>query len=1615
MRKILVLLVLLISVYALFANVTVGNGVLVSQNLPIEPYFGYSYSQVIYSQSNIQGSGVITAIKYPYTISSTNFITKNSDITVYMGTTQNTSFASTTSWIPVNQLTQVYTGSITEANFSSALPGTGWLTITLTTPFTYNNAQNLVVAVDENAAGFSSNSDEFYCTTAPTGTAIDYHNDNTNPDPANPPTGNLHAAYPNITLVGINATTPPAIPTSPIPADAATGVITHPTLSWTSNADTYSVYFGQTGSTLNQVATNLTSNSYPITTNLSFNTSYSWYVVASNAVGNVTSPTWSFTVIPDSAQVLPYTQDFSNGIPPLNWKRYSGLLGQTTTMTTTTSGWTEDDFANNETTTASPSARLNIWSTSTKYWLVSPTLILPQGSTNVVEFDLAYTKYSTTEADTLGVDDKFAVVVSTDDGVTWSSDNILRLWTNTTPISNIGEHVVLPLTGITGRIKIGFYGESTVSNKDNNVYIDNFTARVQPTNPLFAINPSSVDFGNIVLGNTATQQMTIQNQGSGTLTITSALNLQGTNANQFSITDTNVYPLIIQANQTVTLQVAFTPTTAGTKTATLHVVDNLTRQMHDVPITGVGFDANIYPPYTQDFSGTFPPVSWGRYSGILSEQSELTPTTSGWAVDDFSNNSTLANPSARVEIWTTSVKYWLVTTPIALGTTPGQYRLEFDLALTNWNSQSPDSLRSDDKFAVVISTDNGQTWSSNNVLRQWNNTTPISSTGEHIIIPLANYSGNVKVAFYGESTVSGGDVNVYVDNFAVAAMPTAPLFNVSTDTLDYGSVVINTTHTQSIMVSNYGVGNLILTQPFGFTGADAVCFSLVDAPTFPVTIPSNQTRVFTVKYLPTTVGNKSAIMTITDNLTRQAHTIQLLGSCYDPSINPPYTQDFSGTTFPPENWERYSGILAPVSALTTTTSGWLADDFCNITEPVNRCTKVNIYGTSVNYWLATPFVNLGSTLGQYRLEFDLALTHWNNSTATTLGVDDKFAVVISTDGGATWSSENVLRQWGADNPISNSANHIIIPLSSYSGVVRIAFYAESTVSNIDNDLFIDNFEISPISTVPEISYTSDSLSFGRVGVGANTQSLFSIMNIGVGSIQIPNAITFTGTNANEFSIVETLTYPLTITSANPVSFHIQFMPTAEGTRTAIMHFVDNLSRTPHDIQLSGTAYVSDNNDVPTSATALTLPVIASPYSIDPTGDIDWYKFYLVAGDSLNIYTERINESQLDPEMYLYGPCAQDGSDVDPTNYLEDNDDGHGSLQPEINYTTTEVGWYFIRIAHYSNDPDDSRLRARKTSTREVTGEYALTINTGQNVSLYPPTNLAETHQGNIVTLTWEAPAAMRNAVSLSKSKKTVNREFLGYNIYRNETILNTSLLTALTYIDTISTNGTYSYYATAVYTEGESSPSNAVSVDILLLNPPRELTYHLNYPTNVVLNWLAPLPTRSNTVKTIETDRSLIGYKVYRNNTPIATINSSTRTYTDSNIQIGQTYNYYVVALYTEGVSMASNTVTVNINANEDPTDVVTATTLKSNYPNPFNPTTTIAYSVLERSFTTIEVFNSKGQKVRTLLNQIMDAGNHTITWNGTDDRNMTVTSGVYMLRMTSNNYSSVRKMILMK
>lgn len=160
--------------------------------------------------------------------------------------------------------------------------------------------------------------------------------------------------------------------------------------------------------------------------------------------------------------------------------------------------------------------------------------------------------------------------------------------------------------------------------------------------------------------------------------------------------------------------------------------------------------------------------------------------------------------------------------------------------------------------------------------------------------------------------------------------------------------------------------------------------------------------------------------------------------------------------------------------------------------------------------------------------------------------------------------------------------------------------------------------------------------------------------------------------------------------------------------------------------------------------------------------------------------------------------------------------------------------------------------------------------------------------------------------------------------------------------------------------------------------------------------------------------REAQGYIVYRNNDAIAQLNLGVTAYTDYDLVSGE-YEYFVTTLYSGGESEPTESETIAIGTSSDDELLPSATALTGNYPNPFNPSTTIKFQCAEAAEVELVIYNLKGQTVKTLIDSQMIPGFHTIQWDGRDSSGISTASGIYLYKIKVGNYESSKKMILLK
>ncbi len=126
---------------------------------------------------------------------------------------------------------------------------------------------------------------------------------------------------------------------------------------------------------------------------------------------------------------------------------------------------------------------------------------------------------------------------------------------------------------------------------------------------------------------------------------------------------------------------------------------------------------------------------------------------------------------------------------------------------------------------------------------------------------------------------------------------------------------------------------------------------------------------------------------------------------------------------------------------------------------------------------------------------------------------------------------------------------------------------------------------------------------------------------------------------------------------------------------------------------------------------------------------------------------------------------------------------------------------------------------------------------------------------------------------------------------------------------------------------------------------------------------------------------------------------------------------YVVKVVFDNSVHTMEYTWTVTV---DDPLNITENTQavkpiLKQNYPNPFSPQTKIDYKLTQNENVNISIYDIKGRKVRSLVNAMNTSGEHSITWNGTDDNNERLPNGVYYYKLITSSDTVVKSLLLIK
>ncbi|MGB1039900.1 MAG: T9SS type A sorting domain-containing protein [Flavobacteriales bacterium] len=826
-------------------------------------------------------------------------------------------------------------------------------------------------------------------------------------------------------------------------------------LSWINGGkdSIWEVQYGVAGFALGTGTSIIDNNDSTNIGGLSSVTNYDVYVRSICKVGDTS--TWvgpyRFTT-PCSSYTPPYLEDFSTmtfSISPQCWEEANGLLTVASSLTTGASQWTSDGFGN---VGFNGSARMEIWTTGRQEWLISPSIDLGTGTTPYqVEFDVAATQWNNTNPATFDNDDKFYLIISPDNGTTWSDTNILEKWDTGNIPRNTGDYFYYDLTanGYTGKVKFGLYAESTVGGADNNVYVDNFAVVQVPTCPRplrLAFDTASLTTATLSWTNGAADVSWIIEYGAPGFTLGS-----GTTYNS----GTN--PAVVPGLTASTCYDAYLRSfcTAGD---TSKWIGPLRFCTECAPVSDICEDFESYA------SGELP-ICWDKFIA--------TTGSSTVQIQTFGGNT--APNSVQFNSGNDGTSTMFLVSPEFNTLGAGTHRISVWIDGSNAN----------DTTIIVGTMSNPSNPASFNPV---DTIRTITTAYQRFRIPIpATTDGHVAFLYAPGATFR----RMNLDDFCYEQIPTcekAPFVTILNPGQD--SISLNLGWNVDTNQSSFFVA-------YGPTGYDPVTNAAGGD-----TVTSSSTFKQISGLNPLT-EYCFWVKAICKNGDTSAWSGPHCGATGCPSgVSLPYFEDFATyrSVFPldetPQCWEEATGTLTTSGGISTMTeSRWEPDGFGNVGFDGAARFNMPTFGTAEG-WIVSPTFNFGSDPNRVRIvEFDVALTaaFSSNIAPNGFGDDDTVALVVSYDRGVTWKSADIIMQWDTSNEPSNTGTHVVYEMRNTSGYVKFGFYGLSNVANEGVEFFVDNFSIRD-TVYAGVEELQEDANF-RVFPNPNT-GVFTVLNDG---------------------------------------------------------------------------------------------------------------------------------------------------------------------------------------------------------------------------------------------------------------------------------------------------------------------------------------------------------------------------------------------------------------------------------------------------------------------------------------------------------------------------------------
>jgi len=666
------------------------------------------------------------------------------------------------------------------------------------------------------------------------------------------------------------------------------------------------------------------------------------------------------------------------------------------------------------------------------------------------------------------------------------------------------------------------------------MYIDDMAWEEAPSDPVLSILPEDGDFGLVDVDGSKTQTYLLRNVGTGTLTINeNDISILGDDADMFSIAGDPDYPFEIELGEGDTLEVMFSPTSEGPKSAQLEIVSNAGNSPFLLDLSGEGL--GTISEFFEDFNGVETPDLPGGWSKINESSAGGVQTV------------TVTDPNSPPN----HVRIQTGNDGDAIRMLVGPRVNNFE---TNWlrfySKMSAASHIND--LVVGYTTDRFDS----DMFVPLDTVEVDGNEYEQYTVVLSDGltdEDEYNIAFKFKPEINFR--NLFIDDVLWEAAPTEAIVIVDPEEFDFGLQQIGTvSDEQEFTITNDGVIDVTIgPDDIEITGPNADVFILNNLDEETV-IEFGESVTIGVNFAPEVLGDKQATIEVMDL------EISITGEGADATITKfPHLEDFNDVETPdlPFGWKKIVDNPTLTGALVetvTSNSPYSPPNHVRIFSDDNEDADVML--------ISPPVVDIE----------DLRIRFWAKSNLSSNVPDLIIGTMSDPEDASTFNAFYTIE--GEDN-ISNSYAYFVVSFDDTVGEDEHIVFKHGSTPSFNRSIFLDDIVFEEIPTGPVLAVDPESYDFGKHQIGTSTFPVdFIVSNEGIGTLTLTSEdFSITGEDSDRFILGE-IVEDIELEEFETDTITLAFFPENTGDKQAILD-IDGL-----EIPLSGEGIDATITDIP---------------------------------------------------------------------------------------------------------------------------------------------------------------------------------------------------------------------------------------------------------------------------------------------------------------------------------------------------------------------------------------------------------------------------------------------------